>query len=244
MKLTDDKYMALAEIYLFAGIGQKISGLIHNLNNHIHIADMQLSMLVSKSATSGDKPLADFKDKLSRAEGETSRLAEFLHKNGQYLFYVQKARTQININDYFNWLLEFWNNDLFFKHKISCELIFETQNINIQTIPFYLTSCLEQGIQNAVEACQEAGSDDEHKMLIKAGSDEKGVNLTVTSFTRIPDLDPWLEGSSSRSGRLGMGLPISAYLAGCMNWNIELQRGKAETSLIISIPDFRHAEQK
>jgi hypothetical protein len=236
MKLTDDKYMALAEMYLFAGIGQKVSGLIHNLNNHVHAADMQLAMLVSKSDSSGDKPLADFKDRLARAAGGTSALAEILNQISWFSFYTQKTETQISIQEYFNWLLKFWDNDLFFKHKISCEPIIESPGWNIKITPFHLTSCLEQAIQNVVEACQGPEAEGAHKMQIRAFAVEKGVSLAVKSFTRFPDLDPWVEGSTSRPGRLGMGLPLCAWLAGRMNWDIKLHRGTAETELIVSIP--------
>ena len=236
MKLNHDKYMALAEMYLFAAVGQKVSGLIHNLNNHVHVADMQLAMLVTKSAASGDKPLADFKDRLTRASGATSMLAEILNQNSRFSFYTQKSEIPFNLPEYLEWLLEFWDNDQFFKHKVSCELIIETPGLHIKTTPFHLTSCLEQAIRNAVEACQESGAEGGYKMQIRAHPFEKGVAVAVKSFTRVPELDPWLEGSSSRPGRLGMGLPVCAWLASRMNWDIKLNRGAAETDFIVSIP--------
>jgi len=236
MELTDDKYMALAEMYFWAGTGKKVKGLIHNLNNHVHVADMYLSMLASRSASSGDQPLAGFKDKLSRAAGATARIVGSLQENGQLTFFSQKNQALINIRDYLEWLLEFWKNDLFFKHEISCELIFENHDINLRVIPYYLTLCLEQGIGNAVEAYQETGLTNKHKLLIYVVSEKKRLDLTVKSFTQVPDLNPWLEGSSSKPGHLGMGLPLSAYLAESMGWHIDLQGGRSETNLLISVP--------
>ncbi|MCA1744059.1 MAG: hypothetical protein LC631_08995 [Desulfovibrionales bacterium] len=62
MKLTSKRYMALAEMYLMDGLGRKVNGLIHNLNNQIHVVDMQMSMLVAKAGNTGDQPLAAFEE--------------------------------------------------------------------------------------------------------------------------------------------------------------------------------------
>jgi len=113
MELTDDKYMALFEMYFWAGTGKKIQGLIHNLNNHVHVADMYLSMLASRSASCEDQPLASFKDKLYRTAGATARIGWSLQENGQLTFFLKKSQALINIRDYLEWLLEFFKNDHF-----------------------------------------------------------------------------------------------------------------------------------
>ncbi len=243
MTLTDDKYMLLAELYLQAGLGKRINGLIHNLNNYVHVVDMQLAMLVKKADSSGHEPLENFKDKIVRSAAGNLKIVESLQKNSQCAFFAQKSQTQINIKEYLNWLVEFWNNDLFFKHKISCRLVFvETQNINIQLPPFHLTLCLEQGISNAVEACQAISINDEHELVLEAVSEGKGVNLMLVSNTQVDDLDPWVPGSSSKSGHLGMGLPLCAYLAKRMGWKIELHSSGNQTTFMIAIPELRSTD--
>lgn len=242
MKLTDDKYMGLAEMYFWAGIGQRVHGLVHNLNNHIHVVDMQLAMLVARSDSSGDEPLGDYKQKIFRLASGVSRMVDSLHRNGQCSFFAQKSQAQINVKDYLEWILAFWQNDLFFKHKMFCELIIENHDTNLQIPPFHLTLCLDQAIRNALEACQEMNPDAEHKMILEAASKDRGVSLAVNSFTRIPEIDPWSEGASSKPGHLGMGLPVSAFLAGRMGWEIDLQCSGGETRFLISIPEQKSAD--
>ncbi|MFP4083674.1 MAG: hypothetical protein ACLFP9_00285 [Desulfonatronovibrio sp.] len=239
MKLTDDKYMGLAEMYFWAGMGQRIHGLIHNLNNHIHVVDMQLSMLVARSDSSGKDPLGCYKEKISRLASGTSKMVDSLQRNGQCSFFAQKSQTQINVKDYLGWILAFWNNDLFFKHKVSCELVFANKDINLQVPPFYLTFCIDQGIRNALEACQEMNPDGEHRMILEADSKDRGVSLAIISFTEMAEIDPWGEGTSSKSGHLGMGLPVCAFLARRMGWDIDLQNSGDETRFLISIPELK-----
>ncbi|MFO7727138.1 MAG: hypothetical protein R6X11_02310 [Desulfonatronovibrio sp.] len=242
MKLTDDKYMGLAEMYFWAGMGQRVHGLIHNLNNHIHVVDMQMAMLVARSDSSGEEPLGNYKEKFSRLASGTSRMVDSLQRNGQCSFFAQKSQTQINVKDYLEWILAFWENDLFFKHKVSCELISENHDINIQVPPFHLTLCLDQGIRNALEACQEINPDAEHSMILEADSKDKGINLAITSFTRLPQIDPWGEGTSSKSGHLGMGLPVAAFLARRMGWELDLRYSGDETRFLISIPELKSVD--
>ncbi|MFN2267905.1 MAG: hypothetical protein ABR533_06480 [Desulfonatronovibrio sp.] len=146
MKLTSKRYMALAEMYLMDGLGRKVNGLIHNLNNQIHVVDMQMSMLVAKAGNTGDQPLAAFEGKLAKSAKGMSRIVKALQNNGQCSFYAQKEPAQINIADFLAWLMQFWENDLFFKHKVSSEVNVKEGSLNLLVSPFHLTVCLEQGI--------------------------------------------------------------------------------------------------
>ena len=240
--ITDDMYMPLAELYFQAGLGLRINGLLHNLSNYVHVVDMQLAMLAAKAGSAGHEPLDSYKDKIAKSSAGNSKLVEFLQKNAQCSFFAQKSQTQINITDYLSWFVEFWNNDLFFKHKVSCRLKFATEDINLQLPPFHLTLCLDQGIRNAVEACQAISVNDEHELVLEAVAKGKGVKLMLTSNTQLADLDPWLPGSSSKSGHLGMGLPICAYLAERVGWRIDLHSSGNQTTFMIAIPELRSTD--
>ncbi len=244
MKLADSGLMALADTYLWAGMGQKIHGLIHNLNNHAHVMDMQVNMLAAKADSSADEPLKAYEDKLARLANGTASIVENLQKNGRCSFFAQKSQTQINVHDFLSWMVDFWGNDLFFKHHISCRLFHEDQGINLQMPPFYLTLCLEQGIRNVVEACHEMESSKKHRLQIRAlPAGNGGVKIILQSSTQVPDLDPWAQGSSSKPGHLGMGLPLAAFLAGRMGWSINLSKGESETGLEIIIPEQKSVER-
>ncbi len=175
--------------------------------------------------------------KLARLAESSAVMVHSLQKNGQSTIFSQKDQIQINISDYLNWLLEFWNNNLFFKHRISWEGLFENPRINLLLPPFYLTLCLEQGISNAVEAYQESDAPGKHRLLIETCHLDKGVKIIVTSFAPFPDLDPWVEGTSFKPGHLGMGLPVGSFLARKMGWGLDLKRDTSSTDFMILIPD-------
>lgn len=221
------------------GLGRKVNGLIHNLNNYIHVVDMQMSMLVAKAGSAGEQPLSSYEGKLSKSAAGMSRIVKALQNNGQCSFYAQKEPAQINIADFLAWLLEFWNNDLFFKHKIFSELNVEAESINLLVSPFHLTVCLEQGIKNVLEAYQEIDEPGNNRLLINADVLDENVNIEILSFTSIPDLNPWEEGSSTKPGHLGMGLPVAAFVANDMGWNVDLHCDGEKTVYSVLIPRNR-----
>lgn len=221
------------------GLGRKVSGLIHNLNNYIHVVDMQMAMLVAKAGSSGDQPLAAFESKLSKSAKGMSRIVKALQNNGQCSFYAQKDPAQINIADFLEWLMQFWENDLFFKHKVSCELNVKEVSLNLLVSPFHLTVCLEQGIRNVLEAYQEIDDPDRNRLLISVDVLDENVNIEILSFTGIPDLNPWEEGSSSKPGHLGMGLPVAAFVAKDMGCTIDLHGDGEKTVYSVLIPRNR-----
>lgn len=243
MKLTPEKYMALSEMYLMEGIGRKVHGLVHNLNNLVHVVDMQLSMLSTKSQTSADTPIGSFREKISRSSGGTSKIVQSLQKSGHFSFFTQKHQAQINIPEFITWLLEFWENDLFFKHKVKCLTSFEDAGINLSIPPFHLTLCLEQGIRNALEACQGMDESADYVLNIDVNTEGQGLRISLTSPTMIADLDPWAEGSSSKDGHLGMGLPVCSFVASRLGWNIELNCNGQETEFSVSIPGSKSVDQ-
>lgn len=239
MKLTSERYMALAEMYLMDGLGRKVNGLIHNLNNHIHVVDMQMSMLVAKAGSMGDQPLSTFEGKLSKSAKGMSRIVKVLQSNGQCSFYAQKEPAQINVSGFFAWLLQFWENDLFFKHRVVSELNVEDEGLNLLLSPFHLTVCLEQGIRNVLEAYQEIDEPGNNRLLINAAVFGENVNIEILSFTGIPDLNPFQEGSSSKPGHLGMGLPVAAFVARDMGWKVDLYCDGEKTVYSVLIPRNR-----
>lgn len=239
MKLTNERYMALAEMYLMDGLGRKVNGLIHNMNNYIHVVDMQMAMLMAKASSSGDQPLSAFESKLSKSAMGMSRIVKALQSNGQCSFYAQKEPAQINIADFLAWLMQFWENDLFFKHKVSSELNLQAEGLNLLLSPFHLTVCLEQGIRNALEAYQEVSSSGENRLMVDVTCPGEGVSIEVSSYTMLPEFDPWEEGSSSKPGHLGMGLPVSLFMARNMGWKIDLHKEGEKTVYSVLMPNSK-----
>ncbi|MFW5731281.1 MAG: hypothetical protein ACOCV7_06485 [Desulfonatronovibrionaceae bacterium] len=236
MKLSDEKYEALAELYLQAGLGAKIHGLIHNLNNHVHVVDMQLAMLLNKADASGNEPLSFFKDKLQRSAGGAGKIVSALQQNGRCSFFAQKEKVQINVRDYAQWLVEFWNNDLFFKHRVDCRLSCRQESLNLLVSPFHLHLCLDQAIKNAVESFMDHEKVQKHELGVNIHAHARAVKIQVSSQGVLPELDPWQEGISTKAKHLGMGLPLAAHAAGTWGWQISLDQQDDRVVFSMIIP--------
>lgn len=237
MKLSDEHYKALADLYVQAGLGAKIHGLIHNLNNHVHVVDMQLAMLMNKADAQDSQPLGAFKDKLERSAGGAGKIVSALQNNGRCSFFAQKEKVQINVLDYTQWLVEFWNNDLFFKHQVNCRLSCGQETKNILVSPFHLSLCLDQAIKNAVESFMDREEAGKHDLVLDIGTHDQAVKLEVSSQGVMPELDPWQEGISTKAGHLGMGLPLAAHAAAAQGWQISLDQQDDRVVFSMIIPD-------
>ena len=236
--MNRDKYPALAEKYMLAGVGEMFSGMLHNLNNHVQILEMQYSMLKSRMESQPQSPVSDYIERIERSSRELSGLAGNVHANAEYVYYTRKDPAQVNLDQYMNWLLEFWRNNLHFKHMVNCSLEVQSRDINLEIPPFCLTLCLEQGIRNAVEDFMVAAPEQERKMALHITSHGKGgAFLQVASQTTLPELDPWEEGSSSKPGHLGLGLSVVEYICSCMGWEADLKSKQDETRFELKIPD-------
>ncbi len=89
--------------------------------------------------------------KIERFSRDLSGLAGNVHTNAEYVYYTRKDPAQVNLGQYLDWMLDFWRNNLHFKHRVNCTVQVESRDMNLDLPSFCLTLCLEQGIRNEVE---------------------------------------------------------------------------------------------
>ena len=237
MRMSQDKYPALAEKYMLAGVGEMFSGMLHNLNNHVQILEMQHSMLKSRLESGPQTPIQEYAQKIEHFSREITGLAENVHTNAEHVYYTRKDQAQVNMGQYVDWLMNFWRNNPYFKHRVNCTVQVQSRDINLELPPFCLTLCLEQGIRNAVEDYTLLYPDQERSLALHAeSSGDKGAFFRIVSQSELREPEPWKEGSSSKPDHLGMGLPVVEYICNCMGWEVELRNKQDEAWFELKIP--------
>ncbi len=238
MKMSRDKYPALAEKYMLAGVGEMFYGMLHNLNNHVQVLEMQHSMLESRLESGSQAFSQEYAEKMQRLSREISGLAENMQTNSEHVYYTRKEPAQVNLAQYVDWMLKFWRNNLHFKHRVKCTAQVKSLDINLELPPFCLTLCLEQGIRNAVEDFMLHYPEQDREMVLHTASfGEQGGLLRIVSQSELREPDPWNEGSSNKPGHLGMGLPLVEYICSCMGWEAAIESKNNETCFELKIPE-------
>ena len=221
MSRPDDQWVILGQQYLQATAGSFLSGVTHNLNNAVHIVDLQLELLQRKLAGALDR--GQIESRLERMGQASKSMGEQLQHLRHRFFYTQVESTQIDLGQYMEWLDAFWNNNLFYKHNISMTWQVAEEVPNLELRPFFLTLCLEEPLKNAVRACRAANLEGEHTIRVQITPWNSGAAVTLDSREPLPDtLDIWAEGTTSSPGRRGLGLPLVQALGRIAGWETAL----------------------
>ena len=235
MSKSETMWVILGHQYLQATAGSFLSGVTHNLNNAVHIIDLQLELLQRKLSAHVDR--GQIESRLERMGQASHSMGEQLYHLRHRFFYTQVEATQIDFPQYVEWLDTFWNNNLFYKHNIQLEQEIAPEVPNLELPPFFLTVCLEEALKNAVRACRTADLEKQHTLHLSLHPWQSGVRIILDSFEPVPDtLDIWGEGASTYAGRQGMGLPLVKHLSGMVGWEIGLsptEQGGARFELYI-----------
>ncbi|MFO7818509.1 MAG: GHKL domain-containing protein [Thermodesulfobacteriota bacterium] len=225
--------------YLQNYAGQKIPGITHNLNNYVHILDMQLSLLNSKTQSKPDSPISDYRSRIQKVNENTGNLMHFMQLNSNWSFYSQKERIQTSIPDFIDWLVTFWDNDLYCKHKITIDTELGDNLPNLDLPAYTLTFCMEQPLANAVEACRVKDAEQEQNIAIRAAAQKNGVlfHLTSPTILEVDDKDAWNSGTTSKKGHLGLGLYLVRAVCRDLGWEAKIWEDHEATNYELLIPE-------
>ncbi len=237
--INDISWRTWVPIYLQMYAGMKLPGVTHNLNNYVHILDMQFSLINSKMNSSPETPLSEFGSRMQKINDNTNGLMDFMHINSQWSFYTQKELIQTSVPDFLNWLQRFWTNDLYCKHKTHIDLNISESLPNLELPAYALTFCLEQPLANAVEGCQQKDPEGDHHVTLQAVPENNGIRFNLHSPTEICVDSPWEAGTSTKKGHLGLGLFLLEELCRELNWEPTLNRGNGSTEYQLFIPNKR-----
>jgi hypothetical protein len=144
MELTDS-LLNLAAERCRVMTGDKLNGIVHNLNNPVHALTMQTELLRNSLNKEGlDALRPNLLEKCTRMERVAQELKSQLETLSWRDAYVNPARQLINPAHFGSWLLQFWQGDLLFKHNVAATLSTDPPPPHIQTVPLALTWCLEE----------------------------------------------------------------------------------------------------
>ncbi|MBT8764049.1 HAMP domain-containing histidine kinase [Desulfohalobiaceae bacterium Ax17] len=237
MNFSPEQQLAFVQYYLDASCGGKLYGLMHNLNNVAHILDMQLALLNSVLTKNPLTTLKDQSKRLGYLNQGSKKLLQALDLNSQRAFYLQQDQVEASPNDFLHWLEAFWQNDLFFKHKVKCQFNL-AQNIPVIECPaFALTFCIEHALANAVEAYKQKDPESEHDLVIMVLPYGNGVEFKIISRTKLSVQDPWQPWQTTKPGHLGLGLTLIKFLCSRLNWTASLTGENGDTVFSLKIPD-------
>jgi hypothetical protein len=168
--------------------GSMLPGMVHNANNFCHIINMQIELLKVKMESRPETTLEEQKKKLDRIASGSRQLMELLAVLNLRQTYVGTEKTQVEPLEYLQWLVNFWQNDLTFKHKIRPEISILPDTPNLALPPMVVTHALEDFLLRGV-ALAETWEKDQLPCLLEAGPYKNGARFTI-SMPDEPGVDP------------------------------------------------------
>jgi signal transduction histidine kinase len=240
MHIEPGQWAALTDLYLAANSGRCFPGMTHNLNNSSHVMDLQLELLQTKMGSSGTAPPPDLGKRIQQISSASKDLLRILENIGHRFLFTQKEKVQIEPQFFLQWLVAFWNHDLFFKHRVELELNMAPDCPTLDLPPFLLTLCLEEPLKNAIESCRKADPDSTSLFTLKCAEHGEGIRFQLLSPSRLTITeDPFLPGSSTKEGHLGLGLALVRHFSTLSGWNAELTQLEEGVLYSLEIPTVK-----
>lgn len=136
--------------------GRMLRGIVHNLNNPTHALTMQAELLLNslqKKLDINGSVLVDRCSRLQRVGEEfKNQLGVLAWRNA----YTSPAVELLDPVHFGTWFLQFWRNNLFFKHSMTVDLAVEPLLPHVQAIPLALLWSLEEPLCSMASAfCDE-----------------------------------------------------------------------------------------
>jgi signal transduction histidine kinase len=239
MQIEPRDWTALADLYLAANSGGMLPGLAHNLNNCSHVLDLQLELLLNKMCSGTQLP-EELEKRVRRIATASKDLQHILENVGQRLFFTQKDQIQVNMPFFLKWLIAHWKHDLFFKHKVDTEIHVDEACPNLDLPPILLTLCLEEPLKNAIEACRDQDPDGTYDFTLSCTCQGEGIRVEIAAPAGLdPARDPFLPGTSTKEGRLGMGLSLVRHFSTIAGWQASLTPQGNGTRFALEISSIR-----
>lgn len=133
--------------------GNMLGGIVHNLNNPTHALAMQAELLVNNLKKKPDKVDASALQKKCerlRFVGEEFKgQLDVLTWRHSYTVATPELLDPVHFG---TWLLQFWRNNLFFKHSVTVDLESDPPPPHVQVVPLALLWSLEEPLHSMAEA--------------------------------------------------------------------------------------------
>ncbi len=229
---------SLVQLYLMANSGALLPGMVHNLQNHVHTLQIQVELCQQMHSSSAGLSAEKTQKALSRMERSSHELAVFCRQAESRAYYTALEDNLLDLRQFCTWQKDFWMNNLFYKHHVLLEL--DLSNCNGYTLllpPYALTLCLEEGLKNALEACQAQDPQGSFQIQLQLERTSQEIIMELTSPTALgTELDPWQPGASSKHNRPGLGLNLVEFICKKHSWHCSLDAHQDHTCYKLYIP--------
>lgn len=167
-------------------VGFMLGGIVHNLNNPVHALTMQSELLANALRKGGferEKLLVKC-DRLKHVSEELKTLLDVLSWRNAYCSSTEDILDPIH---FAGWFLQFWRNNLFFKHNITVDLETDPPPPHLRVIPVALLWLLEEPLHAMTRSfCAQQPTPELGMRFEIKGLDHDGMNISisVTPITR------------------------------------------------------------
>ncbi|MDQ7032422.1 MAG: hypothetical protein Q9M37_06875 [Desulfonauticus sp.] len=218
----------LVFLYLAAREGRLVPGFLHNINNSLHLLKMNFSLLDRDlSSPKSEKRLQACKNVIKQFD-KLNKIA------GDRQFYVNESVQQIYINDFISWLVAYWKNDSFCKHRVELDVGGDGLYNTITIAPYVLTFCLEEGLINSLEELKD--KDGLFNITFKVTIIDNKVVFELSSPTELKTDKPFMPFLTTKDGHLGFGLYLTQELIKHWDGEVKLYSKESQTIFQISLP--------
>ena len=182
-------------------------GIVHNLNNPTHAMAMQTELLIHAFGKGGLEPekLLAKCERLKHVGEDLKSQLDILAWRNAYAGPVAELLDPMHFTD---WFLQFWRNNLFFKHSITVELKTDPPP-HVKIIPVALLWLLEEPLHAMIKAfCTQQPKPELRMRFETKGLDQDGVHFSflVTPTTQSGPLPKIVVEHEDSIRKLALGL--------------------------------------
>ncbi len=219
--------------------GELMPGLAHNLHNYAHSFSMQMELLYNAWQQNPEASLSSQQRSLQRMTGFSSDFSSACAILSNRNIFTQFEPDRVDLVPFLDWLQAFWRHNLFFKHRIQLDIsLGQEVPEQVYLHPGGLVYCLEEGLKNGMESLAEAGGNQaNYHFQLKVTAGREVLEFVLQTPTSLdPSLDHWQVGSSTKTGHLGLGLPLLRIGCREMDWECRLSGDSSLTTLSFTVP--------
>lgn len=228
---------SLRDFYHNARLGNLIYGIIHNLNGSLQLLNMNLEILERSIKREKLPPsfLLYFEKCLEQMDRLKKSLDIILYKGEDD---QEKEVKPIHLNELMEELIQFFRNNLFFKHQVKLNKLLESRLPKISGFSFDFYVGISNIIQNSIEAL-EVSPKKELAIITKTENEHILVAIKDTGCGISDRIKPYLFQpffTTKKEGHLGLGLYITKKLLEKYGTKFRYHSDKGETTFYLTIP--------
>lgn len=214
------------EARLAESAGRKLTGLVHNLNNAAHRVNFQADILRRLAAKHAETLPPEFVeqleaklDEVGEAAREMSGQLGVLRKRDNY---AREDAIPLEAGPFLRWLVEFWGNDLYFKHHVDARIELDSPEPAPLAAPGALVALLEAGLAAILDAWRTDQDGGERALVLAASQQGERSVFSILARPRPP-------GIAAQAAALGLPEPPPG-------WALELAEADGAFRIDVDLP--------